>query len=204
MANLYSPDPDPLPNGVRTEPTPARDDRGFPADDRSAEHYWHLFQHHQGALLGAARNFTQGREHDAEDLLHDTMLRGREKFRDVRDVAAFRGWFRTMLRRTMINQAQKKRAKPFDDEALDEAEDTSDGPLAGLVQRERAERLHGGLSRMRDPFAGVLQDFYFQDMSLGQIAEECACPVGTIKSRLDKGRNLLFEAMGGDIDELEN
>lgn len=68
-------------------------------------------------------------------------------------------------------------------------------PEAASVQGEMQEAVRYGLSTLSPNHRLVIVLYYLQGLSLGEIAQRLACPVGTVKSRLYHARRYLSEAL---------
>ena len=68
-------------------------------------------------------------------------------------------------------------------------------PESLAEQNEINRCIQKGLTDMKDKFRVPLLLFYFEDFSLEDIAALCKIPVGTVKSRLHKGRALLKKTL---------
>ena len=80
---------------------------------------------------------------------------------------------------------------------LEEAPWAANGtaPESIAVQNELNRCIQKGLGDMKDRFRVPLLLFYFDSFSLEDIATLCKIPVGTVKSRLHKGRALLKKTL---------
>ncbi len=69
-------------------------------------------------------------------------------------------------------------------------------PDVGLLRRAEAEEVQAALRELRDEYrvAVLLSDV--EEMPLREIATLCGCPIGTVASRLARGRNLLRKRLG--------
>ncbi len=68
-------------------------------------------------------------------------------------------------------------------------------PEAASVQGEMQAAVHHGLSTLSPNHRLVIVLYYLQGLSLEEIAQRLACPVGTVKSRLYHARRYLSEAL---------
>ena len=124
----------------------------------------------------------------AGDVVQDVWLRVVRGIATLRDAARFRPWIFGIARRVLMDRLRARYARPAF-EAVDLAEipeaDVDDGHAEdlSLLQTELAE-----LPILERE---VLVLFYLQELSLGEIAEVAAVPVGTVKSRLFRARRLL-------------
>lgn len=73
--------------------------------------------------------------------------------------------------------------------------DTAAGPLARLLDDEAAEHLRRALAALAPRYRDVLILFELEDMSYQEIAEICQLQIGTVRSRLSRGRAALSKAL---------
>lgn len=135
-----------------------------------------------------------GRQQDAEDLTQQTFLVAQQKLDQVREPTKVLGWLFAVLRSCY----HKMLRKPFPVSAasleleVDEIPDTTDEET---IDREQ---LQAALNQLPDEFKLVLLAFYFEERSYQEIAEQLNIPVGTVMSRLSRGkarlRALLLQA----------
>jgi RNA polymerase sigma-70 factor (ECF subfamily) len=81
-----------------------------------------------------------------------------------------------------------------EDDALDPV-DTSAGPLARLLDDEAADHLRRALAVIAPHYRDVLILFELQEKSYQEIAEICQLEIGTVRSRLSRGRAALAKAL---------
>lgn len=160
---------------------------------------------HMDALYGTALRLAKD-QRDAEDLVQETFLRAFTFFDRFQQGTNCRAWLFKIMHNTFIN---RYRRKVREREALDP---TNDGPLYDnfvsnstiLYYKNPEKRLQRGLlseevARSLDELpeefrlAVVLADL--QDFSYKEIASILDCPVGTVMSRLFRGRRLLREKL---------
>ena len=71
-------------------------------------------------------------------------------------------------------------------------------PLSKVIDRERDNQVHGGLSRLGDLDRETLEAFYMRHQSLREMSDDFDAPLGTIKRRLHVARKRL----SAEVDEL--
>jgi RNA polymerase sigma-70 factor (ECF subfamily) len=156
---------------------------------------------------GAALHMTRNRD-DAEDLLQETSVQAFRAFQQFQPGTNFKAWFFRILTNLFYQRYRRRRREP----ELAPLEDASE--LYLYVQTARAG-LHGAasdpvelvLGRMdEDAIAAAIQALpeeyrvvaalYFVDQfSYDEIATIAGCPVGTVRSRLHRGRRMLQKAL---------
>ncbi len=131
----------------------------------------------------------------AEEVLQDSLLAAWRGARSYRGEARAITWLLGIVHRQALNAMRRKRL-PLED--LDRAAlvaDRSAGPeaLAGLGERRQA--LQAALAQLSADHRAVLELVFYQGLSLAETAEVCACPVGTVKSRLSYAKAHLKAAL---------
>src|SRR5262245_28091100 len=133
-------------------------------------------------VLGVARR-ALGNFHDAEDVLQATFLALVRQTRSIGRRESLGAWlhkvaYRTALRARMLRQ--KRAAEPLMDIAAGESGAGSE-TLAWLDEE---------LQRLPDKYRTPLILSYLQGLTNREIAGELGCPVGTIFTRLARGREM--------------
>ena len=133
-----------------------------------------------------------GDDESARETVQDIWLRVVRSMPRLRDPTRLRPWLFGIARRAIMDRVRERYAAPdpvsiddVDVAAADLEEDSSDD----------VEALREELARV--PFVGreALILFYLRELTLEQIAEVLAIPVGTVKSRLFRARRLLREQL---------
>lgn len=147
---------------------------------------------HLRSLYGTAYRMTRN-AHDAEDLVQETFLRAYRAFDGFTPGSNIRAWLYTILHRVRTDAFRRSRRSPQTVEMADE------GPAVPPPQDALAqggEDLERALASLPDVFrnAVVLRDV--EDMSYQEIARILDVPIGTVMSRIHRGRALLRTALG--------
>lgn len=151
---------------------------------------------HLDTLYNVALRLT-GNAADAEDLVQETVLKAYRAWDMYERGTNCRAWLVTILRNTFINQFRKQSRKPASVQ-FDSVEDVSifesvqDRDPAGSFFRHIVdEEVTRAIQELPEDFrvAVVLSDV--EGLSYGEIAEILGVPVGTVKSRLFRGRRRL-------------
>ncbi len=168
----------------REDTTPSNADESTLANqDKFAVHV----QPHIPLLFATAYTLTRNST-ESEDLVQDTLLRA---FRAIErfDGAYPKAWLLTILRNTNINRGQKKKPYLFDD---------PDNPAAEIVDEVTPEDLivepvfdhavQTALDELPASFRAVVDLVDLNGLSYAEAAELLGIPVGTVMSRLHRGR----------------
>ena len=132
----------------------------------------------------------------ARDLVQETFCRWAEKGDQLRDRSKAKTWLFTTLHREF--RSQRRKASRFSDESVDSmAERLSEEGEEPERQMDgqRALELLGALD---ENYRAPLVLFYLQQHSYKQIAEILEIPIGTVMSRISRGKDLLRRQM---VDE---
>lgn len=145
------------------------------------------------SLFGAAYRMT-GNAHDAEDLVQETFLRAFRAFDRFEPGSNARAWLHTILQRVRTDAFRRTKRRPETVELEGEGPGLPPPQDALAAGREDLER---ALAALPEVFrtAVVLRDV--QELSYAEIAAALAIPVGTVMSRIHRGRALLREALAG-------
>ena len=180
-------------------------DNGTEAPDESAEARTARFERdamqYLNQLYGAAMRMTRNPA-DAEDLVQETYLKAFAAFGSFTDGTNLKAWLFRILTNTYINIYRKRQRQPFQtgtddlsDGQIHEAESHTSRGLRS-AEAEALDRLAD--TDVVEALAALPEDFrmavYLADVegfSYKEIAEIMDTPVGTVMSRLHRGRKLL-------------
>ena len=162
------------------------------------------------ALYGAALRLCRNPA-DAEDLVAETATKAWSAFGDLEDRSRFRAWVFRILTNTFYSHCRHRRATPED--PADMGEDGTEAPFSiferlhqpfllwwGNPEREflnklLREDLERALERLPDEFRLVVVLAEVEGFTYGEIAAMLEVPIGTVRSRLSRGRALLQRAL---------
>ncbi len=137
----------------------------------------------------------------AEDLTQDTLVRAYERFHLFTPGTNFRAWLFTILTNLYLNDCERSRRRPTQvpihgNTNSEEAWDfpslrVEDDPEAALLLGLLPEHLQSALDALPEEFrlAVILVDM--EDMSYQEAADGLNIPVGTVRSRVSRGRAML-------------
>lgn len=132
---------------------------------------------------------------DADELVQDIWLRVLQGIGRLQDPAKIRAWLFGIAHRRLMDRFRERYAEPLEaDTSADELASESINPDRELEARE----LERGLEQLPPPERAVLSLFYLEELSLTEVAQVLAVPVGTIKSRLFRARKLLRQQLNGE------
>ena len=152
-----------------------------------------LFERHYDAVHRFFRNKVGP---DAPDLVQKTFLGCLESVERFRGEGSFRSWLFAVAYRQLCKHS---RAKASDRARFDVGSisvcDLDPTPSAVIAKRREHRVLLEGLRRLPIDLQVTLELHYWEQMSDAEIARALEMPLGTTKSRIRRGRQLLAERM---------
>lgn len=159
-------------------------------------------------LYGAAVRLCR-QQADAEDLVAECVTRALANFDSLKDREAFRGWLFTILNNTFISQRRTARSKaehePLDTTGADNFSLFErlhqpillwwGNPEMDFLNRLLREDLEQAIDALPDPYRMVVVMVDIQGLAYREAAETLDVPIGTVRSRLARGRGLLQEEL---------
>ena len=154
---------------------------------------------HMDALYSMALFLTRNPQ-DAGDLVQDTYLRAYRFFHQFQQGTSCRAWLFTILRNTFINGYRKKVREPNLVDYADvepflhlvrDCPGEDDSPERRALDRQFGDDVTEALDQLPSEFRVVVLLCDVEGFSYEEIAEIVACPIGTVRSRLSRGRQLL-------------
>jgi len=153
---------------------------------------------HLGAAYNLARWLSRN-DHDAEDLMQEACLRALKAFEGFRGGDG-RAWLLTIVRNTCYTWLRRNRMEDLTevyDEEIHTLERDSSNPETLLLESADAQLLRQALEELPVEFREVLVLRELEGMSYREIADLMSVPVGTVMSRLARGRERLQQQLTG-------
>jgi len=147
----------------------------------SKEQFSQLVMKHRNSLFFTAKSILKN-DTDAEDAVCNAILKAFENFSQLRE----KEYFKTWITRIVINEAYTICRK---NKNLQSFEEMVTEPSYSDYHDEMWEIVNS----LDEEFRTVIILFYYNDMPLKDIAEHLNIAQGTVKSRLNRGRNKLKE-----------
>jgi RNA polymerase sigma-70 factor (ECF subfamily) len=143
-------------------------------------------------------------QQDAEDLVQDTYLKALQAFPSLREPEKVRPWLLQILSRAAIDRFRREPREVYvgdlqdlDGFSLyDKIRDEDPFPYSEQLHQDflaqfRDEEVNRALRALPQEYRLPLVLFYVEELSYRELAEVLECPVGTIMSRLFRGRKMI-------------
>lgn len=148
-------------------------------------------------LYATALRLTRN-EADAQDLVQDTYLRAFRSSGQFEAGTNLRGWMFTILHNTFLNQRRDRGRNPIDadSEAVEQAADVRQGgsnPEEMLLRGTMDADLQAALDNLPAAFREAVWLRDVEQFSYEEIAGIVGVPIGTVMSRISRGRRALYD-----------
>jgi RNA polymerase sigma-70 factor (ECF subfamily) len=166
-----------------------------------AEEFAQAALSHLDSLYGTALRLTR-RAADAEDLVQDTYLKAFRASHQFERGTNLKAWLFTILHNTFRNVRRHDGRNPVDvdSEAVDRAAADLDGvqsPEQILTRSTLDVDLQAALDALPGAFREAVWLRDVEELSYADMAKVLDIPMGTVMSRISRGRRALFEALQG-------
>jgi RNA polymerase sigma-70 factor (ECF subfamily) len=153
-------------------------------------------------LYGTALRLTR-RPADAEDLVQDTYLKAFRSSGQFERGTNLKAWLFTILHNTFRNMRRHDGRNPIevDSEVVEQAEDVAgqnQTPEQLLTRATLDADLQAALDALPEAFRQAVWLRDVEEFSYAEIARMIDVPIGTVMSRISRGRRMLYERLAGE------
>ena len=148
-----------------------------------------LVKRHGPMVLAICRHVLR-RDQDAEDACQVTFLALARKAGTIHNREVLGGWLREVAYRTAI-RALEHRLRFTPRMEIQEVEEPRSGPEHAASRNEIRLLLHAEVDGLPAKYRSLVVHTYMEGKSNEQVARLLRCPVGTVKGRLSRARDLL-------------
>ena len=156
-------------------------------------------------LYGGALRMTRNPA-DAEDLVQEAYMKAYQGFRSYKPGTNLKAWMYRILTNAYINNYRKAQRRPAeyatdditDSQIAETASHTSSGLRSAEVEAMALlpdEEIRAALMDLNEDYRMVVYYADVEGLPYKEIADIMATPIGTVMSRLHRGRKLLREAL---------
>jgi RNA polymerase sigma-70 factor, ECF subfamily len=134
---------------------------------------------------------------EADDLVHDCLVHALDKLHTRRNGLEVRTWLFTILHNLFVNQLRRRRSRP-PPEAFDEIHEATHSQRPAQEDGLQWRDLLRDLERLPEEQRSMVLLVSVEDLSYAEAAAVLDVPIGTVMSRLARGRERLRQYAGGD------
>lgn len=180
-------------------------------DNQDEEYFDELVQKYHKQAYNTAYRMV-GNHNDAEDLTQDTFLKAYRFFNNYKRDMPFDNWLYKIMHNIYIDWL-RRRPKAYirsldepiyqeDGSAPFDIPDNAEGPESLAISSELDDRMQEALSTLQPDFrlTVILSDI--EGLSYEEISEVMNCSIGTVRSRLHRGRKLLRSKLKPYVNEM--
>ncbi|MGD8400786.1 MAG: sigma-70 family RNA polymerase sigma factor [Bacillota bacterium] len=155
-----------------------------------------------------------GNHHEAQDLLQESLYRAYKSFGRFEAGTAFDRWLYQIIHNLFIDHYRKKKRRPLltsIDEPLQHLEsekplelpDWTTNPENEVVRKELGRQIQKGLAELSPEYRAAVILCDIQGLSYEEIAQVLNCSIGTVRSRIHRGRKALRRLLLPYLNERE-
>jgi RNA polymerase sigma-70 factor (ECF subfamily) len=175
--------------GQREQEDPVTAQQGVPTWDE-------IVERHSDRVYRLAYRLT-GNRHDAEDLTQEVFVR---VFRSLSSYTpgTFEGWLHRITTNLFLDQARRKQKLRFDalsDERAERLTSDAPSPDAAYADRTFDDDIEAALATLPPDFRAAVVLCDVEGLSYEEIADILDAKLGTVRSRIHRGRAMLRTAL---------
>jgi RNA polymerase sigma-70 factor (ECF subfamily) len=172
------------------------------AQDGNVRAFELLLASHLPRVRRFARAFASS-EADADDLAQEALVKVYKSLRSYRFQAAFDTWLYAVVRHVFLDAARSRAGRERSKEeplSMDHARAPSGAEAAdeGLARAEERQKMWRALRELPAEFRTAVVLFDMEGNTYEEVAAVEGVPIGTVKSRLSRGRALLRNILAGE------
>ena len=146
------------------------------------------------ALRSFARRFYPN-PNDVDDLVQETLLRTLSNLDKFRPGTSLKSWMFTIMRNTFCTRYGQGKREFVGFEECASLHRSIEAPQEWSV---RAQEFHRALISLPAHYRDAFENVLMRGESYEEAAHRCDCPIGTIKSRVNRARSAILKTMGED------
>ena len=157
---------------------------------------------YQSRIIGISMKFVKD-IHIAEDIAQESFIKAYKSLNSFREESAFYTWLYRIAANTSKNYlTSKKRKKEYSESEVFSSEDLNfdifdipggDSPEEILGANNLREVIFESLSNLPEDIRTAISLREFEGLSYEEISEVLDCPIGTVRSRIFRGREIIQE-----------
>jgi len=133
----------------------------------------------------------QKKKEDAEDLVQETFTKAYKSFHQLKDWQKCRAWLTSILYNTFVNKYRKEEKISIISQPIEESIMYQGSPETEILSGVLDQEVSKALFELPDEYSTVIALSDIEGISYKEISEILGIPIGTVRSRLSRGRRLL-------------
>jgi RNA polymerase sigma-70 factor (ECF subfamily) len=151
---------------------------------------WEEVARNHGRFMYTVAYRLAGNDEDAQDLVQEALIRVRRGLERY-EPGSLEGWLARIVTNVFLDEVRRRRRRPADALPDDPERVLPPSPGADEVSTELSADVQAALAALPEEFRVPVVLCDVADQSYEQIAAALGVPVGTVRSRLHRGRRLL-------------
>lgn len=173
------------------------------AIDGNEASYGILMERYKNSLHGIIYRMVRNQE-ETQDLVQEAFIKAYNALKTFNKQYSFSTWLFKIASNNCIDHLRKKRLnttsidRPIETEdgsITQEIPDYSYNPETDAIRNEIINTIHNVIDQLPDKYRKVINLRHKQDMSYGEIAKDLNLPIGTVKARIFRARELLKKSL---------
>lgn len=167
-----------------------------------------LMSEYQAPVFGYAYKLCQNYE-DANDITNETFIRVLESIKNFDMDGHFKGWLLKIVKNIYIDRFRSEKKRKYvsidgdEENRAVEIVDETPNPMLQLLDEEKKQILRDMIDSFPEIHRQPLKLFYIEGKSYKQISEELGISMGTTKSRINRGMEMLRNKFINEYAERE-
>ena len=190
----------PTPTRILSAETSRRPTVAYCHDGAAMQDQASLIEAHIPGLRRFACALLRGDRHGADDLVQDCLERAVSRWHLRRVEGDVRGWLYTILYNRFLSDKHRQGQRSVADAQLEVAEAELPGVNGGQDGALEHRDLLPAFAALPEEQRSVLLLIGIEDLSYGEAASVLGVPIGTVMSRLSRGRERLRHYMNSGLD----
>jgi RNA polymerase sigma-70 factor (ECF subfamily) len=151
---------------------------------------WEEVARDHGRFMYTVAYRLAGNDEDAQDLVQEALIRVRRGLERY-EPGSLEGWLARIVTNVFLDEVRRRRRRPTDALPDDPERVLPPSPGADEVSTQLSDDIQAALAALPDEFRVPVVLCDVADQSYEQIAASLGIPVGTVRSRLHRGRRML-------------
>jgi RNA polymerase sigma-70 factor (ECF subfamily) len=150
---------------------------------------------HGRFLYGVAFRLT-GNDPDAQDVVQEALIRVRRGL-ETYEPGSLHGWLARIVTNVFLDEMRRRRRRPADALPDDPERVLTPAPAADEASEQLSDEVQSALLSLPEEFRAAVVLCDIVGLPYEEIAASQRVPVGTVRSRIHRGRRLLRDALEG-------